>query len=90
MAASQVPASHREIDTLAQNYLAIVNPAAGGGRSGKLLGPALERLAAGGIETDVVQTTRSPDRPPKSRARRTAAAFETSLRSAAMGLPTKS
>jgi len=41
---------------LAQNYLAIVNPAAGGGRSGRLLGPVLERLAAGGIRTDVVHT----------------------------------
>ncbi len=42
-----------------QNYLAIVNPAAGGGRSRKLLGPALERLRAGGIEVNVAET-RSP------------------------------
>jgi YegS/Rv2252/BmrU family lipid kinase len=42
---------------LAQNYLAIVNPAAGGGRSGRLLGPVLERLKAGGIQADVVHTT---------------------------------
>ena len=42
--------------TLAQNYLAIVNPAAGGGRSRKLLGPALERLRAGGIEVKVAET----------------------------------
>jgi diacylglycerol kinase (ATP) len=41
---------------LAQNYLAIVNPAAGGGRSGRLLGPVLERLKAGGIGIDVVHT----------------------------------
>jgi YegS/Rv2252/BmrU family lipid kinase len=33
-----------------------VNPAAGGGRSRKLLGPALERLRAGGIEVKVAQT----------------------------------
>jgi YegS/Rv2252/BmrU family lipid kinase len=41
---------------LAQNYLAIVNPAAGGARSRKLLGPALERLRAGGIEVKVTET----------------------------------
>ncbi len=39
-----------------QNYLAIVNPAAGGGRSHKLLGPALERLRAGGVEVKVAVT----------------------------------
>jgi YegS/Rv2252/BmrU family lipid kinase len=33
-----------------------VNPAAGGGRSRKLLGPALERLRAGGIEIRVAET----------------------------------
>lgn len=33
-----------------------MNPAAGGGRSRKLLGPALERLQAGGIEVQVSQT----------------------------------
>jgi diacylglycerol kinase (ATP) len=42
---------------LAEKYLAIVNPAAGGGRSGRLLGPVLERLQAGGIQTEVVHTT---------------------------------
>ena len=45
-----------EPGTLAQNYLAIVNPAAGGGRSRKLLAPALQRLQAGGIEVEVAQT----------------------------------
>jgi diacylglycerol kinase (ATP) len=44
---------------LGQSYLAIVNPAAGGGRTRKLLGPALERLQAGGIEVKVA-ATRSP------------------------------
>ena len=39
-----------------QNYLAIVNPAAGGGRSRRLLGPALERLRAGGIDVSVAET----------------------------------
>jgi diacylglycerol kinase (ATP) len=42
--------------TLGKTYLAIVNPAAGGGRSRKLLGPALERLQAGGIEVKVAET----------------------------------
>jgi diacylglycerol kinase (ATP) len=41
---------------LGQTYLAIVNPAAGGGRSRKLLGPALERLKAGGLEVKVAAT----------------------------------
>ncbi len=44
---------------MGQNFLAIVNPAAGGGRSRKLLGPALERLQAGGIEVKV-EETRAP------------------------------
>ena len=37
-------------------FLAIVNPAAAGGRTGKLLGPALDALRAGGLELDVVET----------------------------------
>jgi YegS/Rv2252/BmrU family lipid kinase len=41
---------------LGQSYLAIVNPAAGGGRSRKLLGPTLDRLKAGGIEVKVAET----------------------------------
>jgi diacylglycerol kinase (ATP) len=44
-----------------ESYLAIVNPAAGGGRSRKLLGPALERLRAGGVEVDVVETQGAGD-----------------------------
>ncbi|MGB8730162.1 MAG: YegS/Rv2252/BmrU family lipid kinase [Candidatus Sulfotelmatobacter sp.] len=39
-----------------QPYLAIVNPAAGGGRSRKMLGPALDRLRVGGIAVDVIDT----------------------------------
>jgi len=38
-------------------FLAVVNPAAGGGRSRKLVGPALERLRAAGIEVDVAETS---------------------------------
>ena len=43
---------------MGQNYLAIVNPAAGGGRSGKLLPPALKRLGQAGIEVKVATTGR--------------------------------
>ena len=46
---------------MSESFLAIVNPAAGGGRSRKLLSPALERLRAGGIETQVVETQRAGD-----------------------------
>ena len=38
-----------------------MNPAAGGGRGRKLLGPALERLKAGGIEVQVMETRASGD-----------------------------
>jgi YegS/Rv2252/BmrU family lipid kinase len=38
-------------------FLAVVNPAAGGGRCRKLVGPALERLRTGGIKLDVAETT---------------------------------
>ncbi|MGA8867709.1 MAG: diacylglycerol kinase family protein [Candidatus Sulfotelmatobacter sp.] len=39
-----------------QSYLAIVNPVAGGGRSRKMLAPALERLRQGGVTIEVVET----------------------------------
>jgi diacylglycerol kinase (ATP) len=38
-----------------------VNPAAGGGKSQKLLGPALDRLRAGGIEVEIASTRASGD-----------------------------
>ncbi len=38
------------------SYLAIVNPAAGGGRGRKILGSALGRLGAGGVAVDVEET----------------------------------
>jgi diacylglycerol kinase (ATP) len=44
-----------------QPYLAIVNPAAGGGRSRRMLAPALERLRAAGIAIDVAETQSSGD-----------------------------
>jgi diacylglycerol kinase (ATP) len=42
--------------TLGQTYLAIANPAAGGGRSGKLLGSTLKRLRDAGLEVTVAIT----------------------------------
>ncbi|MFZ0762210.1 MAG: diacylglycerol kinase family protein [Candidatus Sulfotelmatobacter sp.] len=44
-----------------ETYLAIVNPAAGGGRGHKMLGSALERLRAGGVGIDVVETRGAGD-----------------------------
>lgn len=40
-----------------ESYLAIVNPTAGGGRSRKLLVPALDRLRAAGIQVDFRETS---------------------------------
>ncbi len=37
-------------------FLAVVNPAAGGGRCRKLVGPALDRLRAGGVRLEVAET----------------------------------
>ena len=42
-----------------QNFLAIINPAAGGGRWRKLIGPALDRLRAGGIGVDLAETSQT-------------------------------
>jgi diacylglycerol kinase (ATP) len=42
-------------------FLVIVNPAAGGGRSRKLLAPALERLRAGGVGIEVAETKTAGD-----------------------------
>ena len=53
---------------MGQTYLAIVNPAAGGGRSRKLLAPALERLKAAGIDVKVAETRASGDAMEISRA----------------------
>jgi diacylglycerol kinase (ATP) len=53
--------SSKESAHLEQSYLAIVNPAAGGGRSSKLLEPALDRLRAGGVEINVALTKKSGD-----------------------------
>ncbi len=40
-----------------ERFFAIVNPAAGGGRSSKLAGPALARLRAAGRSVDVIAST---------------------------------
>lgn len=45
------------IITLGQTYLAIVNPAAGGGRRGTLLNPTLDRLRSAGLEIEVASTS---------------------------------
>lgn len=42
---------------MSEKFLAVINPAAGGKRCGKLVQPALERLRAGGIEVDIVETS---------------------------------
>ena len=42
-------------------FLAIVNPAAGGGKSRKLLPPALDRLRAGGIDVKIAETRAAGD-----------------------------
>jgi len=42
-----------------ENFLAIINPAAGGGRWRKLIGPALDRLRTGGISVDLAETGRT-------------------------------
>ena len=44
---------------IGSRYLAIVNPAAGGGKTRSLLGPALEKLKAAGIEVEVRETSGS-------------------------------
>ena len=41
---------------MSARFLAVVNPAAGGGRCGKLAGPALEKLRAAGVELEVIET----------------------------------
>ncbi len=41
---------------MSQSYLAVVNPAAGGGRCRKLVTPALEQLRAAGLRVEVVET----------------------------------
>jgi len=41
---------------VSSEFLAVVNPAAGGGRGKKLVGAALAQLRAGGISVDVIET----------------------------------
>ena len=42
---------------MSSEFLAVVNPAAGGGRGKRLVGPALERLRAGGISVEALETS---------------------------------
>ncbi|MBL4685128.1 MAG: diacylglycerol kinase family lipid kinase [Nannocystaceae bacterium] len=51
--------SNVDAATSTASFLAVVNPAAGGGRCGKLFPAALERLRDSGIEVDVVETSRA-------------------------------
>ena len=44
---------------MTSRFLAIVNPAAGGGKCGRLADAALERVRDAGIELDVVLTSRA-------------------------------
>ena len=46
---------------VSESCLAIVNPAAGGGRTRKMLGPALERLRAAGVSVEVAETQSAGD-----------------------------
>jgi diacylglycerol kinase (ATP) len=46
---------------VARRFFAIVNPAAGGGRCGKLAPAALERVRAAGIEVEVAETRAAGD-----------------------------
>jgi diacylglycerol kinase (ATP) len=46
---------------VSQSYLAIVNPAAGGGRGRKGLNSALQRLRAGGVAVDLAETQGAGD-----------------------------
>lgn len=39
------------------SFLAVVNPAAGGGRCKNLIGPALDRLRAGGVAVELTETS---------------------------------
>lgn len=39
-----------------ENYLAVVNPAAGGGRCGRMVGATLARVRAAGIAVDIAET----------------------------------
>ncbi len=50
-----------------EGFLAIVNPAAGGGRCGKLAKAAIEKLRAAGLELEVAQTSKPGEATPLAR-----------------------
>jgi diacylglycerol kinase (ATP) len=54
---SSRPCGRGRVVSNADSFLAVVNPAAGGGRCHKLVPKALDRLRAGGIKLEVVETT---------------------------------
>jgi len=49
------------VECLKETFLTIINPAAGGGRCRKLVGPALERLRGGGIALEAIETSAEGD-----------------------------
>jgi hypothetical protein len=59
-----ISAARREIRdhaSLMKNYLAIINPAAGGGRCGKLAARTLQQLRSHGLTIEVVETRQPGD-----------------------------
>ena len=46
---------------MSDSFLAIVNPAAGGGQCRKLVGPALDRLRSGNVAVDVRESREPGD-----------------------------
>lgn len=54
-------AAPKDLQPVKPRFLAIVNPAAGGGRCGKLAPAALERVRASGIDLDIEQTKQPGD-----------------------------
>ena len=74
---------HGRIVSDADAFLAVVNPAAGGGRCRKLVPEALDRLRAGGIKVEAVETT-GPGQATHMAREAMRAAFASSSRWAAM------
>lgn len=46
---------------MTSKFLAIINPAAGGGKCGKFVGPALDRLRAAGLDLETAETKAAGD-----------------------------
>ena len=72
-----------------ETFLAIINPAAGGGRCGERVGAALDRLRAAGIALETAETSAAGTLL-GLRARLMGAAIGSFLRWVGMGLPMRS